>query len=152
MPVFKAIANKLAMRRFKNLEQQQTEALIDALAGAKAIDGRLLPVELEELLEITKKLDWDGDMMLDRYVDQTVQRATELEPTEQNMLSFFGEIGERLGEDWLREETYYLCSRVALADDVIEEEERLFLKYLVQAFEIDPQRQALIIRKIREEM
>lgn len=152
MPIFKAIANKLAHRRFKKLNQTKTEALIDALAGAKAIDGKLLPVERAELVEISQKLEWEGAQPKETYVDQSVEKATALDVSEETLVGFFSEIGERLGEDWLREEAYYLCSRVVLADDVIDEKERLFLQYLVKGFDIDPKRQALIIRKIREEM
>ncbi len=152
MPVFKFIANLTTGRRFRNLEQDQNEALIDALTAAKVIDGELHPAEAEELLESMEMLDWKGGHTVDRYIDMAVGQAEGIKATSEELLPFFEGISERLGEDWLRQETYYLSSRVALADDIVVEQERVFLQAMVQAFGIDSERQQLIIRKIRNEI
>lgn len=152
MPIFQFIAELSTRKKFRGLEQDQNEALIDALAAAKAIDGKLLDVERRELMEAMKMLDWEGGRPLEDYVDAAVERATEIAPEPAELDAFFGDIGERLGEDWLREEAYYLSSRIALADEEVDESERVFLKHMVEAFEIPSDKQELIVRKIRNEM
>lgn len=152
MSVFKFIANLSTKRKFANLKQDQNEALIDTLAAAKAIDGKLLESERLELMDAMEMLDWKGGKSVDGYVDWTIDKATSLESTPEQLKPFFTDISDRLGEDWLRQEAYYLGSRVALADDEVVEQERVFLMEMVKAFGIPADRQQLIIRKIREEM
>lgn len=152
MPAFQFIAELVTRRKFKGLSQNQNEALIDVLAAAKAIDGKLKEVERRELMEIIKKLDWKGDWSMEGYVDHSIDKATEIEPVADELDEFFDDIGNRLKEDWLREEAYYLAARIVLADDEVVENERLLLQSLVEGLELDPQRQQLIMRKIRDEV
>lgn len=152
MPIFQFVAERITRRKFRNITQTQEEALIDVLTAAKAIDGVLRDVERQELMEILGKLEWKGHVSMATYVEESIERATKIEPIPGELEDFFGEISERLREDWLRQEAYYLASRIVLADDQIVDNERLLLKYLVKAFDISAEKQQLIIRTIREEM
>ena len=152
MSVFKFIAHLSTKRRFSNLEQDQNEALVDTLAAAKMIDGELHPTEEAELKESMKMLDWKGGYPLDQYIDMAVQKGAALTPDPEVMRPYFHDISARLGADWLRQETYYMAARIALADEEVQESERLFLQTMVECFEIPGDKQALIIRKIREEI
>ncbi len=151
MPIFQFMAERFTRRKFSKINQVQEEALIDVLAAAKAIDGVLLDVERRELMEALEHFEWKGALPMESYVEQSVERATKLEPTAEALAAFFADVSQRLEEDWLREEAYYLGSKVALADDEVQEEERLLLKAMVEAFDIPSKRQQLIIRKIRQE-
>ena len=152
MPAFKFVAELLTKRKFKQLSQTQNEALVDVLAAAKAIDGKLLDVERRELANIVEKLNWKDGAGRERYIEESIQRATEIEPVPGDLDAYFDEIGNRLQDDWLQEEAYYLASRIVLADDEIDENERLLLKHMVQGFEIPSDKQQLIVRKIRSEI
>ena len=152
MPAFKFVAELMTRRKFKGLSQTQDEALVDVLTAAKAIDGQLRDVEREELMRIMEKLDWNGTMSMAAYVEDSIERATKIEVIPAELERFFDDIGDRLEEDWLREEAYYLASRIVLADDQIMENERLLLKYMVKGFGISADKQQLIIRKIRGEI
>ncbi len=152
MPAFKFVAELLTKRKFKQLSQTQNEALVDVLAAAKAIDGKLLDVERRELANIVEKLNWKDGAGRERYIEESIQRATEIEPVPDDLDAYFDEIGNRLQDDWLQEEAYYLASRIVLADDEIDENERLLLKHMVQGFEIPSDKQQLIVRKIRSEI
>ena len=152
MPAFKFVAELLTKRKFKNLSQTQNEALVDVLTADKAIDGKLLDVERRELITIVEKLDWKDGVTMDRYIEESIQRATEIEPVPGELDEYFDAIGDRLQDDWLQQEAYYLASRIVLADDEIDENERLLLKHMVQGFEIPSDKQQLIIRKIRSEI
>ena len=152
MPAFKFVAELLTKRKFKQLSQTQNEALVDVLTAAKAIDGKLLDVERRELANIVEKLNWKNGGARERYIEESIQRATKIEPVPGDLDDYFDEIGDRLQEDWLQEEAYYLASRIVLADDEIDENERLLLKHMVQGFEIPSDKQQLIIRKIRSEI
>lgn len=152
MPAFKFVAELLTKRKFKQLSQTQNEALVDVLAAAKAIDGKLLDVERRELANIVEKLNWKDGAGRERYIEESIQRATEIEPVPEDLDAYFDEIGNRLQDDWLQEEAYYLASRIVLADDEIDENERLLLKHMVQGFEIPSDKQQLIVRKIRSEI
>lgn len=152
MPIFQFFANKATMRKFKDLEQPQIEALLDVLTAAKVIDGELHPDEKAELEEAAKVLPWNSPLTIERYIEEAVHRGYQVEATAENLDAFFKGIGERLGEDWLRQEAYYYASRIALADKQVVEEERMMLKHMVQAFEIPADLQSLIIRKVSAEM
>lgn len=152
MPIFDFLAERVTRRKFRNIIQEQEEALIDALTAAKAIDGKLRQVERDELMEILRKLEWKGRVPMAEYVDQSVERAQNIEPVPADLEEYFDELGDRLREDWLRQEAYYLASRVVLADDNVDENERLLLKYMVKGFGISSERQQKIIQRIREEI
>lgn len=152
MPVFKFIASMNTRRRFTNLAQDQNEAVLDTLAATRVIDGDLHPSEEAELRESMKMLNWQGGHTLEQYIDRAVQRGQELRPEPAVLRPYFEDVSQRLGEDWLRQETYYMAARITLADGEVDESERVFLQALVEAFEIPGDVQALIIRKIREEV
>ncbi len=152
MPSFQFVADLLANRKFKKLSQTQNEALVDVLTAAKAIDGQLRDVERRELLEIVDRLDWKSGTSVEGYIDESVQRATDIEPVPGQLEDFFEEVGARLDEDWVRREAYYLAARIVLADDEIVDNERLLLQHLVAGFDIDPEKQQIIMRKIRDEV
>ncbi len=152
MPIFDFIAEKITRSKFRNITQTQEEALIDVLTAAEAIDGQLRDVERQELLSIIEKLEWKGSVPMATYVEQSIERATNIDPVPGELEDYFNEIAQRLDEDWLRQEAYYLASRIVLADDQIVENERLLLKYLVKAFDISSDRQQKIIQRIREEI
>lgn len=151
MPIFQFVKELLTKRKFADLSQEQNEALIDALAAAKAIDGELLDAEREELMEIVEKLDWDSGRRMETYIDQSVRRATEIEPAPAQLDEYFDDIGDRLQEDWLQQEAYYLASRVVVADEYIDENETLLLRAMVEGFELDPARQEAIMARVRRE-
>ncbi len=152
MPIFQFVSHKLTMRNFARLEQPQVEGLLDVLTAAKAIDGEIHPDEKAELEQAIKVLPWNGATTPERYIDESIQRAMNVEVTPEALLSFFQDISARLGEDWLRQEAYYYAARISLADQVVQEEERLLLANLVEAFEIQADKQELIIRKVSREM
>ena len=152
MPLFDFIANLKSRRRFSELNQDQNEALLDCLTAAKAIDGELTDAEHRELLEVMGTLEWSGARSMTAYVDLAVKRAQQLPVEAAALQAFFEDIGARLEEDWLRQEAYYLASRVVLADRKVEEEERIFLKHLVAAFGIPSKVQQKVIRKAHDDM
>lgn len=152
MPAFQFVAELVTRHKFKNLEQDQNEALIDVLTAAKAIDGQLKAAERAELEEIVEKLDWKGSGSKDAYIDRSIDRAVDIEPEPGPLRSHFDDIGDRLGEDWLRQEGYYLAARIVLADDQIVDNERVLLQNLVEGFDIGADTQETIITKIRKEI
>ena len=152
MPAFKFIAEVFTRRKFKGLSQKQNEALIDALAAAKAIDGELKDVERKELMEIVQKLDWNAGESMESYIDRSIEQAVKIEPRSDELGEFFDSIGDRLEEDWLREEAYYLAARIVLADEQIVENERRLLQAMVEGLGVDSDRQQLIMRKLYDEV
>ncbi|RAL22109.1 hypothetical protein DL240_09650 [Lujinxingia litoralis] len=151
MPIFQMIANKLTERRFGKLTQEQNEALIETLVATKVIDGKIMPEEERELVEAIGMLKWQGAFEADTFVQNAVAGARSLEPTPAVLAELFGALGARLGDDWLREEAYYLSSLVALSDQEVHEDERVLLQQMVQSFGISAEKQSLIIRKITRE-
>ncbi|TXD35449.1 hypothetical protein FRC98_16685 [Lujinxingia vulgaris] len=151
MPIFQMIANKLTERRFAKLTQEQNEALIDTLVATKVIDGKILPEEEQELAEAVNMLTWNGSHSPEGFVQASIARARQIQPTPNALSELFVTLGTRLGDEWLREEAYYLSSLVAISDQEVHEDERVLLQSMVQAFGISAETQSLIIRKISRE-
>lgn len=151
MPIFRFIAQFKEKRKFEELEQKQNEALIDTLTAAKAIDGQLRDVERQELLEVMDMLDWKGDQSMVAYIETSIDAAEGLQAQPQELQRYFDDISERLREDWLRQDAYYLATRMVLSNDEVAEAQRLLLKHLVKSFGISSQTQQAITERIKEE-
>lgn len=136
MSIISALKNMLQGRNFSSLEPDQEMALVDALTYAMAVDHEVAPAEEEELSDALRVLSWSADQSLDAYVHTSVTRA-QASVKEQRTAEYCRDISERLGEDWLREETYYLAARVAASDNEIVSEEQVLLSTMVDAFDLD---------------
>lgn len=136
MSIITALKNMLQGRNFSTIEPDQEKALVDALTYAMAVDHEVAPDEEEELSSALQVLDWDTDESLESYVHTSVERSR-ASVNEQRTAEYCRDISERLGEDWLREETYYLAARITASDQEIVSEEQVFLSNMVAAFDLD---------------
>ncbi len=136
MSIITALKNMLQGRNFSTIEPDQEKALVDALTYAMAVDHEVAPDEEEELSSALRVLSWDADEPLESYVHTSVERSR-ASVKEQRTAEYCRDISERLGEDWLREETYYLAARIAASDQDIVSEEQVLLSHMVAAFGLD---------------
>ncbi|MFU8806881.1 MAG: hypothetical protein ACNA8W_23945 [Bradymonadaceae bacterium] len=151
MPIFKFIANSHTKKLFRNLSQPQNEALVEALAFAKIVDGEIAPEERKELGDALKMLSWQGAYEVESFIDHAVERARALKIDPGQTQAYLLSISERLGEDWLREEAYHISALIALSDRVVVEKERALLQGMVETFDIPPEKLELITRKLIRE-
>ncbi len=143
------LANLMTSKMFKDMEQPQREAFIDAVALAVIADGQIDPQELEELKQATALMGWHGEA--DVYVDRALADAYVHLATPEATRARVDDISARLAADWLREETYYVAARVSAADASLDEAERQFLQTLVLGFSLSRQRLGVITEKIMRE-
>lgn len=148
MPIFRFIANSRTKKIFGKLTQPQNEALIEALAFAKVVDGEIAPEERQELEDALKMLNWQGGHPVERFIDMSIERARSVKTDPVATAGYLADISSRLGEDWLREEAYYISALIALSDTVIVERERGLLEGMVNSFGIPPKKLEVITRKL----
>jgi uncharacterized tellurite resistance protein B-like protein len=151
MGIFTAFSNLFAGRNFSKISADQEKALIDSLTYAMAVDHEVSATEKKELTAALRNLKWRESVPLESYVSESVARAQERTSDQSDAASYCSDIAERLAEDWLREETYYLAARIAAADHEIVDAEQALLSTLVEAFDIDHAKQAKIADQLLRE-
>ena len=147
----KLVANLMTNKMFKNITQAQNEALIDCLALAVAIDGRVDPEELREVRDVLKMMDWRGQLGVEDYLRDALERAQSHAIEEAALRVFASDIAQRLDQDWLCDEAYYISARIATADKDIDEQERVMLNALVESLGLTRERLQHITQKLMAE-
>jgi hypothetical protein len=96
-------------------------------------------------------LHWQGSHSVERFIDVSLERARSVKTDPVATAQYLTDISTRLGEEWLREEAYYISALIALADKVIVERERGLLEGMVNSFGIPATKLELITRKLIRE-
>jgi hypothetical protein len=131
--------------------QTQVEALIDTLTLAMVAEGEVPDHEREELERTLEQLDWRGTRSIHDYVDDSI--AADRDVVESGEVrSRVEDISERLDDDALREEAYFLAARVAAIDAEVVSDETDVLTTLVDVFDIPRDRLKLLTRKLRNQI
>lgn len=149
--IFTALSNLFSGRNFSKISDEQECALVDALTFAMAADHDVSRVERDRLAKALRVLDWKQSTPLEAYIDDAITRAQRQVASDQNMFDYCTDIAERLAEDWLREEVYYLAGHIVAADQDVNPDEQAFMRALVLAFAIDPDTQARIANQLLHE-
>lgn len=127
---------------FKKLTTAQQDALLGILTAAILADGEVEEHELEELGEVVSMMQWQGDpslLLQDAPIEELTSPAR------------LGTLGDALGEEWLREEAYYISARIVASDREVQPSERVFLEQLVTSLGIPPARLRTITQKLLQE-
>ncbi|QDG53792.1 hypothetical protein FIV42_24525 [Persicimonas caeni] len=151
MSIITALSNLFSGRSFSKISAEQEKAMIDALTYAMAVDREIAGDEQKELTSSLRHVKWEEEIPLESYVSESVARAKRISAQPGDAPDYLHQISERLGEDWLREETYYLAARIAASDRDIVSAEQLLLSNMVQAFELDNDTQARIADQLMRE-
>lgn len=144
MPFSSIISYFTSNSAFKKLSQEQNEALVKVLAYAQAIDGEVAESEQKILVRAVKDLNWQGAYSLEEFVVRAVNEAYGLIYDPVKRQAYVHALGLELGEDWLREEAYYMAAKIMLSDSDLQENEQHLLRGIVEAFAISPARLAKI--------
>lgn len=145
------ISNLFSGRSYSRINDSQERALVDALVFAMAADHDVSAVERDALVQALKVLKWEQSTSLESYVSDAIERAQQKVAREEDVAAYCADISQRLEEDWLREETYYLSARITAADQDISQDEQAYLREMVKAFEIDDAVQARITNQLIRE-
>jgi uncharacterized tellurite resistance protein B-like protein len=132
------------------LEQSQNEAIVEALVAAMVSDHEIKPSEKQELASAAERLDWKGSVSTEKYIEEAKGRAKEA--MRSGWLEFLGSVSDRLGEQWLRRDCYYLSARLAGVDNIMDESESDYLRAMVSAFNIDSDELTQITSTLRDEI
>ncbi len=140
----------LEQKRFKQLDQNATEAVIDALVMTMACDGNIDPDELDEVMDAAELFDWRSDQQVGDYVHEKMEVAQNAGPTV--LPAEAKSIATRAASfDWLAEDIYYLAAKVAGADNELANSETAFLSVLTRELRLDSETQRLVVQRIRHE-
>ncbi len=124
-------------KKFAGLSQEETEAFLDALVFAMNIDGEAHPDELKALQDAAEKLSWHGEDQVDEHI-----RNLETEVEAADAAKY---VSDRIKTNWLLDDTYQVCARIAQADGEIVESETEFLAALAKAFGFSADHQRVLI-------
>ena len=152
MGLVTSIKNLFSGATFSKLSATQEKAVVDALTYAMAVDRKITPVEEQELADALKGLDWKPTTPPESYVHESTERAKQIANQKTGAAEYCRDISKRLGEDWAREETYYMAARVAAADSKIDSNEQVLLSTMVEAFALDDSTQAKITDQVIREI
>ena len=151
MGLFGVIKNLLEGETFKSLDQTQERAFVDALTYTMIADEKVASGEEDELADALKPLKWKGSEPLQSYVNQSLDRARSVSDSGSSVRDYLQDVSERLGEDWIREETYYIAARLAASDRSLDELETAYLRVMVEEFGIPEKRFAEISNQLIRE-
>ena len=131
--------------------QQQVEALIDAMTLAMVSEGEVPDKERRELEETLDQLDRQDGARLERYVESSLEASREA--IESNTVrERVASVSDRLDDDRLREEAYFLGARITAIDAEVVSDETDVLTTFVDVFEIPRDRLKLLTRKLRTQL
>ena len=144
MGLIDVISSLFTEKRLTGLDQLQNEAVVRLLALVVAADNHIGPEEEAELAEGLEPLEWKShDHDLQRFSREALDDAHRVLETGQ-IAAYCEELADRIGEQWLQEETYFMAAHIATADAEIKEPERVVLQTLVEVFDIPERRLAHI--------
>lgn len=151
MGIFDAIDDFFGGKRYDHLDQEQTEAFIDALIFTIVADDEIATGEEKKLAEELEEFQWEGSTPVDQYTRQKREELRDVVDDKESARAFCEDIAERLDDDKLQEEAYYFAARVTFADRELLDEERVALNHLVEAFEIDDERLEMMTQELVRE-
>lgn len=130
--------------KLTGIDQIQNESVVRLLALVVAADNHIGPEEEAELAEGLEPLEWkSAEHDLHSFSRQALDDAHRV-LDEGNLASYCEELADRIGEQWLQEETYFMAAHIATADKDIKEPERVVLQTIVEVFDIPERRLAQI--------
>lgn len=150
MSYFRDIRSKLAKKQYNEIAPAQARALIDALTLTMVAEGEIQQVEETEVSQILGELGERSNFDVDAYLQKSIELASRAAGDPDAIDQKARDIAARLDDETLREEAYYLASRIAVVDiDVVSDETRV-LQSFVAAFDIPRGRMALLTQRLRE--
>ncbi|MGM0556521.1 MAG: hypothetical protein ACQEVA_09115 [Myxococcota bacterium] len=144
MGLFGVIKNLLEGETFKSLDTTQERAFVDALTYTMLADEKVASGEEKELADALRPLKWKGSEPLESYVNESMERARQVSESGQSVRAYLSDISDRLAEDWIRDETYYIAARLAASDNSLDQLETAYLRVMVEEFDIPEDRFARI--------
>lgn len=151
MGLFGVIKNLLEGETFKSLDDSQERAFVDALTYAMIADDKVASGEEEELADALRPLEWKGSEPLQSYVNESLDRAKVVSDSGDSVREYLRDVSERLAEDWIREETYYITARLAASDRSLDALETAYLRVMVEEFGIPEARLSKISNQLIRE-
>lgn len=152
MSHFDEIKSDLADGAYQRLERDQAEALVDALVMASAADGEVGERERNELDRSLSEIEKRAAGMPDDYPSRARERAREAAGDPEAIGRLAEQVAERLDDETLIDEAYYLSARVAAIDVDVRSTETEVLETFVETFDIPRDRLKLLTRRLRHEV
>ncbi|MFB6262251.1 MAG: hypothetical protein ABEL76_01310 [Bradymonadaceae bacterium] len=152
MGLFDTVRKAIAGKKYDNVDQSQSEALIDALTFTMVAEGKVPEVEREELKNTLDEIEWTGSVDIDSYVEQSLEKARSAESGEEGQKAFLNDVADRLDDETLEEEAYFLAARIAGIDKEVDTDETDVLRTMVEVFDIPRKRLKAITRELRQQM
>jgi hypothetical protein len=114
-------------------------------------DDKVVTGEEDELADALRPLRWKGSQSLESYVSESLDRARRVSDSGSSVREYLRDVSERLEEDWIRDETYYIAARLAASDRSLDELETAYLRVMVEEFGIPEERFARISNQLLRE-
>ena len=147
----KIVVDMLERVKIKQITQDETEAMLEALLLAIMIDGDVAEDELKTLESASHLFNWRATYSIDEFVREYVEQLNVAEidiRKRTDELSF--DIASRLKSSWIKEETYYLVYRITTADNVIQDIENTLLENFASALELSSGQRSEVESRVRD--
>jgi uncharacterized membrane protein YebE (DUF533 family) len=136
MQIIEAVRHFFHGKRYADLDQDETEAFVDALCYAIAADGQIDTVERDRLAEELDDIDWNGEQSVDMFIDDALARAAERVERGEDPELYARSIRDRITSQDLQEDIYLFAAQIAAADNELAQNEQELLAELVDEFDI----------------
>ena len=146
------IRSGLAKEKYDEIAPVHAEALIDALALTMVAEGDVQNVEESEVGRLLQDLEPRTVVDTGEYLRESLESAREASGDSEAVRQRAEDIAQRLDDELLREEAYYLSGRIAAADINVVSGETEVLRSFVQAFDIPRGRLKRLTQRMREEV
>lgn len=148
MGYFFSIHSELA--DYDHLDDEEVGALVDAVVLAMVAEGEVPEEEESELARLTSALDDCASMSVKTVVRERTEAAREVVGDEEAYREWARDVAERLDDQTLLEEAYYLASRMAAMDVDVVADETAVLGTYVDVFDFPRDRLKRLTQRLRE--
>lgn len=147
MSLRRVIPNLFERFRFRNLTTAQREAIVDIMVMATLADAGVAREELLTIAATVQTFGWDSDTDAEGFMNARLDHHADIGPdTRRDALSSHADL---IVESWLREEVYLFCAGLVASDRDIDPSESDFLRDLIAAFEIGPERLQTLTSRVQ---
>ena len=125
--------------KMRSLDQDATEAVLEALIYAMAIDGEIHQEEVSILNAAANLLTWRAETSCEDFINQILRASGGRTRILEQLAAHCSRISARIDDPWVAEEVLYLVYRLVRSDGSIDAAETAYSKTLATTLMLTPE-------------
>ncbi len=121
---------------FEGYSDRQKEILLDLLLYGMYLDGNLTAIEDRRIGELLDTMNFPSEEARNRFLDAAYTRTRQRSSSPEGIRSFIDFVASEITTPELRRRTFNLLAAIVASDNKLEENERLVLQILREAFKL----------------